>query len=83
MDINSISMSWQTFLAYASTIITVSIIIAYLRFRVEAVEKNDKKQDVDISKLQESQNKSERTQALLLQRMDMLLEQIKLIRDGK
>lgn len=83
MDINSISMSWQTFLAYGSTIIAVSILIAYLRFRVEAVERNDKKQDVDICKLQDNQNKSERTQALLLQRMDMLLEQIKLIRDGK
>lgn len=83
MDINSISLPWQTFLAYGSAIITITVIIAYLRFRVEAVEKNDKRQDTDICQLKTTTNTLERNLALILQRQDMTIKQLELLNDRK
>lgn len=83
MDINSISLSWQTFLAYASSIVAVVTVMVYLRFRVEAVEKNDKRQDVDICELKKNNTTNERNLALILQKTEMIIKQLDDIRDGK
>ena len=83
MDINSISLSWQTFLGYASAIGFVVSMVVYIRLRIETVEKNDKRQDTDICQLKTTTTALERNIALILQRNDIIIEQLKTLSDRK
>jgi hypothetical protein len=83
MDINSININWQTFIAYASAIIAIASVVANIRFRVVYLEQNDKRQDNEIGDLKKSDITSQRNIALLLQKTDNILEQIKLMRSDR